>query len=377
MAIIQNEYKFHKVNRIFGLDLARAGAIALVVLAHAHQGSQEIGIYGVELFFALSGFLIGGILYRCVPEEGRWNLAGVMNFWQRRWWRTLPAYYLFLVVAVIHHGLRGEAPEGGWGALFSYLFFVPNLMSPNEVFYDVSWSLCIEEAFYLLFPLVVLVIHRISESRKVAFLGALLLFAIVPPLLREWAFLEYPASQARVMTLPRLDAIAFGVAMAVAEQVFSLSSRQRWGLATIGGVLLMGTVFAHFLSRPIAEAEGFFRGALATMPLAFALCMPLLGRWNALPGWLERIRPVVTTISLWSYSIYLSHHMILMAVVSWFGESREGLGMKLLAKVIGLILVFVVSHFVYRHFETRFTRRRPAERHCADPSRKAPRTVEA
>lgn len=365
------------MNRFFGLDFARAAAIGLVVLAHAHQGSQEIGIYGVELFFALSGFLIGGILFRCVPEEGRWNLAGVTNFWQRRWWRTLPAYYLFLVVAVIHHGIRGEAPEGGWSAVFAYLLFLPNLMSPNEVFYDVSWSLCVEEAFYLLFPLVVLMIHRASESRKIAFAGALIVFALVPPLLREWAFLDWPAAQARVMTLPRLDAIAYGVAMAVAQEVIGFSFRKKRVLAMAGVLLLGGTIVAHFLSRPIADAEAYVRGALVTMPLAFALCMPLLASWNGLPAWLEPLRPVVTTISLWSYSIYLSHHMILMAVVSWFGESREGMGMKLLAKAIGLILVLLVSACVYRLFETRFTRRRPPERHFADPPRQGAATVEA
>jgi len=365
------------MERVFGLDFARATAIGLVVLAHAHQGSREIGIYGVELFFALSGFLIGGILYRCVPEQGRWSFAGVANFWQRRWWRTLPAYYLFLVVAVVFHASRGEAPEGGWSAVFSYLVFAPNLMSPNEVFYDVSWSLCVEEAFYLLFPLVVFLFHRVFESRRAAFAWTLLVFALVPPVLRELAFLDWPADQTRVMTLPRLDAIGFGVAAAVAHQVFSFSSRHRSGLAMAGAAILLVTFLAHVESRPLRGEAGFFRFALVAAPLGFSLCMPLLAGWNGLPRGFEKLSPLVTSISLWSYSIYLSHHMILLAVVSWFGESREGMGMKLLSKVVGLLLVLIVSRFVYRHFESRFTRRRPVEAHYAEPTRVSAGTVGA
>lgn len=355
--------------RIFGLDLARAVAIGLVVLAHANQGSHDLGIYGVELFFALSGFLIGGILYRCVPADGRWGFAGVANFWKRRWWRTLPAYYLFLVVSVAFHGLRGEPPEGGWEALLSYLVFVPNLLSPNEVFYDVSWSLCVEEAFYLLFPLVILGVHRIFGSRQSAFLWALLAFVLIPPVFREWSFLGWPAEQARVMTLPRLDAIAFGVAMAVAQQTLRFTRRQRITLAGAGAGILLVTGAAHLSLRPLVEAEGFFRWALVAMPFGFSLLMPLLGSWTNLPGWAERIRPAVTSISLWSYSIYLSHHMVLLAVATGVAKISDSPVVKLFGKLVAVILVLVLSRWIYVYFESPWTRRRPPERHFSESLR--------
>lgn len=355
------------MDRIVGFDVARAFAISLVVLSHAHQGSQEIGIYGVELFFALSGFLIGSILHRSLPAEGRWNWTGAVNFWKRRWWRTLPAYYFFLVLAMAHHSWRGEMPEGGVPGLLSYLTFTPNLMSPNEMFFGVSWSLCVEEAFYLLFPLLLLLFHRVSESRRMAFGGALLVFLLTSVALREVSLAAWPAEQVRVMTLPRLDAIGFGVCMAVLTLERGFSLLERKGLALLGALLLTAVVAAHVLSRPIEGATVFFRVSLIAMPLAFSLFMPLLEEWRRLPAFAEWLRKPVTTISLWSYSIYLSHHMILMAIYPLFGELMEHFAVKLFSKVAGLVVVLVVSRWSYRQVESRFMAMRPPEIHATDP----------
>jgi len=348
--------------RIFGLDAARAFAISLVVLAHLNQGTQEVGIYGVELFFALSGFLIGTILFRNVPTARPWAFAGVVNFWQRRWWRTLPAYYLFLLLAILHHAFRGEWPEGGWVGILPYLFFAQNLMSPNEVFYDVSWSLCVEEFFYLSFPLLLFLFQRIGGSRVKSFVAAISLVVILGIVLREVAFASWPAAQARVMTLPRIDAVAYGVLMALVMAKRGFFPSERRGLAIIGAVLLVAVGIVHFVLRPVDGATWFFRIALILMPFAFSLMMPLLAAWKRLPGVLERFRSPVTAISLWSYAIYLCHHMTLMAIYPLFGEMHEHFAVKLLSKVVGLVVILLLSRFVYRHFESPLTKRRPPER---------------
>jgi peptidoglycan/LPS O-acetylase OafA/YrhL len=349
------------MNRLFGLDLARALAISLVVLAHAHQGSREIGIYGVELFFALSGYLIGGILHRCVPATGPWSFAGVANFWQRRWWRTLPAYYLFLLVAIAFHHARGEAPEGGWGGVVPYFFFVPNLMSPNEVFFDISWSLCVEEAFYFLFPPGLLIVNRMTGRREASFVIALATVVMVSILLREFAFTQWPASQARVMTLPRLDAIGYGVAMAVWTRCREFPTRHRAGLAIAGILLVALAASAHLLCRPVAGATGFFRFGLAAIPLGFSLCMPWLASWTSPSARIEWLRAPVTSISLWSYSIYLCHHMILLGMSAWIGGDAAPASVKLLGKILALGMILLVSAVVHRGYESPLTRRRPPE----------------
>ena len=84
--------------RNFGLDLVRAIAILLVLITHIglksdYVGGLEIGNLGVEFFFVLSGFLIGGILIKDFSNGGV-NIPVIANFWIRRWFRTLPVYYL-------------------------------------------------------------------------------------------------------------------------------------------------------------------------------------------------------------------------------------------------------------------------------------------
>lgn len=352
------------MNRIIGFDVARALAIGLVVLSHIDQGSHELGIYGVELFFALSGFLIGTILYRCVPEEGKWTLGGVTNFWKRRWWRTLPNYYLFLLIAIVYHSSVGELPEGGVGGILPYLVFSQNLMSPNEVFYGPSWSLCVEEMFYLLFPLLVLLFHRATGSRIGAFAIAGTVLVLSTTALREVVFAHYLPTDTRVTTLPRLDAIGYGVAMAVLTQVIQFSATQRKALAALGGMILILVTGLHAVVA-VDEVIWFHRLALIAAPLSFSLVMPLLGTWETLPVRLSRLAIPITRISQWSYSIYLSHYIIIMAVYPLFGSLRENTVINLFSKVVGLVVTLIVSRLVFRHFESRFTSMRPAEIHVA------------
>ena len=92
--------------RIFGLDLLRAIAIGLVLLCHItpffvfplapgwFAEVSALASLGVDLFFVLSGFLIGGILLRDLDRGA--SFRSLVAFWSRRWWRTLPNYYLFL-----------------------------------------------------------------------------------------------------------------------------------------------------------------------------------------------------------------------------------------------------------------------------------------
>src|SRR5436190_15587708 len=95
-----------ELKRVYGLDILRAVAILLVVLIHgtALIGESPIGMFtylkipdGVNLFFVLSGYLIGTILSKHITTE-KFTLKPLLNFWQRRWFRTLPNYYLFLLI---------------------------------------------------------------------------------------------------------------------------------------------------------------------------------------------------------------------------------------------------------------------------------------
>src|SRR4051794_29328701 len=113
--------------RRFGLDLVRSTAITCVLLAHMVNGLEWLGVYGVEMFFSLSGYLIGGILLRDVERAGRFRM---LEFLKRRWYRTLPNYYLFLAIFFalqLVHPVDGTVTLEG---LPKYLVFLQCLAWP-------------------------------------------------------------------------------------------------------------------------------------------------------------------------------------------------------------------------------------------------------
>ena len=135
--------------RNFGLDLIRAVAILTVVFAHGDilirkffPGAPFLWVIdGVDLFFVLSGFLIGTILIR-IFDGPKYTIGVILNFWKRRWFRTLPNYYLILFVNVI----IVLVATGGFGEFsLDYVVFLQNFRKPHPYFFEVAWSLAIEE----------------------------------------------------------------------------------------------------------------------------------------------------------------------------------------------------------------------------------------
>ena len=132
--------------RLFGLDLVRAIAIVCVMLAHfGGQSSQLLGFrlptlvpmlgHGVELFFVLSGYLIGGLLLDIVersPDRRSWFI-----FLIRRWMRTIPLYVVWVIV------LLAFSPPWGSPVRYAirYLTFMQNVFRPMPDWFPVSWSL--------------------------------------------------------------------------------------------------------------------------------------------------------------------------------------------------------------------------------------------
>src|SRR5437868_3297260 len=109
-------------SRSFGLDFVRAFAICLVLISHFAKPLEIFGFWGVELFFGLSGYLIGQILWRNFSRVDNWTFRHMTNFWSRRWWRTLPNYYLFYVVwFVFYYFSYGHLPATA--ALLKSLWF--------------------------------------------------------------------------------------------------------------------------------------------------------------------------------------------------------------------------------------------------------------
>jgi len=130
------------------LDTIRALAIFAVVQCHcataygrdnAFGRVLQLGGHGVDLFFVLSGWLLGCILARELTQTGT---IDIRRFWLRRWLRTLPAYYAVLLFTLLQTALQAKEQ-----VRFDYLIFAQNYA--DMPYFTISWSLCVEEHFYL------------------------------------------------------------------------------------------------------------------------------------------------------------------------------------------------------------------------------------
>lgn len=345
-------------DRVFGLDAMRALAIVLVVKAHggallsdhipfAHLTPR---VDPVDLFFVLSGYLIGGLLLRAEqwPENG-WR-AGIVRFWQSRWLRTLPNYYLFLAVNIAWV-LLGWAPGLINHNALAYLVFLQSLYKPIDLFFLESWSLVVEVWFYTLFPLLLFALARLLKLRfRTAFLVAVLVMIIAPTLLRflraaDIATISEWETLLRRLTITRLDTIGYG-ALAVWLNVAGRGwwQRLRWPLFALGAIILIWAAGYRTVVHLPFLSTWFF----TITAIAMALLLPAMSTWQGRNVW----RGPVVFISHIAYAWYLTHlplRSLLLLVVP--GASLATTWIAYFVFWIASVLLAIV---VYRYYEKPF-----------------------
>lgn len=358
--------------RSYGLDFARCVAISLVLLAHfigEYQPADAtlgtivviLGFVGVELFFSLSGFLIGRILIR-LAETGL-TLRSVANFWARRWFRTLPAYYVCLLLLFWYRGMVD------WPSVFFLQSFYP----ASAGFYIVSWSLVMEEYFYFSYPLLMLAVSFFLRPQQRVHLVAISAIAMILVwTAARWAAFRFhiPFANMAFHTHPimRLDCCAYGVLAAYLSRLFPdrvrrilsrLGYRKMWGLLLLpyiawAGIYLMLTSgpewqnFLHFW----AWGEGYFilqsssLDALSAVLILFLLYrMPFSGTLAA---------RAIGFIGRTSYSLYLTHPIVFAAVFAGLLAAQGPVP----AGVESLALIGVASWLLYVLVERSFLKLR-------------------
>jgi peptidoglycan/LPS O-acetylase OafA/YrhL len=300
------------------LDGLRAIAILLVLVSHhlppvsilAIQHLGDAGWIGVDLFFVLSGFLIGGILL-----EQRTSTNYYRVFYWRRFFRIVPLYALLLLPAVLVLGLGlqrwfagsslASLPAGG---LWFCLFFLQNVGSvlglspPNYL--GPTWSVAVEEQFYLLLPPV------IRHVRGKTLLLLLLAAIVAAPVLRGTLLQVFgpPAGLACYVLLPcRWDSLLLGVVAALAFRQAGFhtwfSRHQRWiqiyaGFSAAVSVALL----AGHPNRlhPVLAFGGY------TLIDSCFVCVLLLALLNQSGGLKRFLRlPAFKPIATISYGLYL------------------------------------------------------------------------
>lgn len=312
-------------SRIYGLDILRASAIILVLITHSQAILEPwapwlrhftvCGVMGVELFFVLSGFLIGQILLRMFSMTRPPSWGEIRYFWMRRWFRTLPNYFLILaLILALNSALGLHRPD------WRYFFFLQNFASVHPPAFGEAWSLAVEEWFYLTSPLFFLLAARIfpSVSPKNRTLGVILAVIALGLALRVTRALGAPVewdAGIRKIVIFRPDAIMFGVLWAWVKTWRPAFMIRHAGFLAATGLTLVGgctTYFIYMFAGAHLESSFFAQTVFFSLTsLALSLLLPF---FDTIPHPDTLRARLVTHVSRTSYSIYLLHFSIILVL---------------------------------------------------------------
>lgn len=277
------------------LDGLRALAVLLVLAYHARAPFAPGGFIGVDVFFVLSGFLITRILRAQQARDGRIDIAA---FYWRRARRLYPALLLMLLVYLLAAPRIWPELAHGRDALLAATY-VANwsiVLIQAPVVLSHTWSLAIEEQFYLLWPLLLVVLPQ----RRA--LHALVALFILTTLWRLYGVLgDMPLWAAYVRLDTRLSGLVLGAVIAVAEP--RVLRPRAWMLAGLLGLLVLTLasrwLSPHYLRYGISLTE-------------FAAAALILGAVHQPGGWLAQ--SWLVWLGRLSYGIYLWHYPLMRAV---------------------------------------------------------------
>jgi peptidoglycan/LPS O-acetylase OafA/YrhL len=340
------------------LDGIRALAVGGVLLYHLDVDWAAGGFLGVEVFFVLSGFLITGLLF------GEWRRTGgidLVGFYRRRARRLLPALFLLLIVvtALAAVALREELGRLR-GDVLAALAYVTNwyLVANQQSYFQALgrppllqhlWSLAIEEQYYVLWPVGLLLLARLARGRTSRVLAAVVVGAALST---AWMALLYQPfedpSRLYYGTDTRAASLLIGSALAVAWPTVSA----RFGGSRWEGLLADGLAIAALVGLGwfAATANPFgsllFQGGFAAVSVLTALLIAASTHPGSAVGARLLGHPVLRWLGVRSYAIYLWHWPIFMLTRPELDTSVTGLPNTLLRLALTLVAADLSFRFV-------------------------------
>jgi peptidoglycan/LPS O-acetylase OafA/YrhL len=351
-------------DRIPSLDGLRAISIALVVFGHlmgtggfadlsavnVGGGLGALSFLGVRFFFTISGFLITNLLIKELAATGNIDLG---RFYLRRTFRIFPAYYAFvLVVIALNHAGRVELRPGD---ILHALTYTTNYHFDHAWSIAHTWSLSVEEQFYLLWPAVVILLGRDRA------LWAAALFVVAGPFIRlgEWTFVP-PMRDGLGKTFETVgDAIAIGCVLSGLRGW--LHRQPRYVQLLSSRWLLLAPVLA-MLGGMLSERPRIYGVIVFTVQnLIVAVCIDwCVTHWQGRVGRVLNSRPLVF-VGTMSYSLYLWQQLFLNRYVA---TPLTTFPVNLLAVVVTALVSYYLierpSLGLRQKVETAIFRARPA-----------------
>ncbi len=339
-----------------GLDLLRALAIVVVVIYHAALFGfkspgrvDRFGWIGVDLFFVLSGYLIGGQL---LAPLARGRPIDLRRFFARRAFRIIPAYFVILAVYAFLPSWR-EYPE--MSPLWKLVFSVQNIGLHGGTAFSHAWSLAVEDQFYLFLPLILILVSRWPRAQFIL-PCAIVLGGIVLRAFLAWQNLaetgvSFGGFQTWIYypTWTRLDPLVFGVALAAIEKFRPPWWRRLMNLAPwllLPGLALI--VYALYLGEGdyLTVAASIWQFPMIALGMAALLVCAVSPRLI-----LRRVKiPGAAFIASIAYSAYLIQKLVIHFVAQFcsrynitFMSAAALLGVELCVYAGATILFFAVE----------------------------------
>lgn len=325
------------------LDLVRALAVGMIILCHSIQmlpsapsfirSFGRMGQYGIDVFFVLSGFLVGQLFWKESFSRGKVDLV---RFYMRRAMRTMPPYFVALLLSYSVVLLQRNQVF-----YWQYLVFLQNYLKEIP-FFLISWSLCIEEHFYLFLPLFLSLIHPRLKPSGILFVISL--FALLPLLLRNL----YGRGQdihtfgyLATATHFRFEGLLMGVGIAyIAERYKQIQLP-----VFLTRLIYLGAVLFMLLSYRYHPRYMYHFG-FTLMAAIIALTLLLL--YNE-KNFLTKEVKIVKYIALASYSIYLTHALAIHIALKC--SQLLNLETPLLIWLLMLLIIAMSGGLFYRLIE--------------------------
>lgn len=354
--------------RLEALDILRASAIIFVFMWHYPQARfgfiGGLGWSGVDLFFVLSGYLIGNQIFSALIKQH----FSLKNFFYRRLLRTLPNYWLVLALYFAIPGFR-EWHEPMSAPFWQFITFTQNFGLHVGGAFSNAWSLCVEEQFYLILPLLLLwAFHKKTPVHRI-WIGILLII-LLETILRAGMWLHYikavdpeqrfPTYDTYIYypTYTRLYALLFGVAIALIKNHHSgvwknITSKGNWFF--VMGAL--GLVIAFYVYRDPILTTNFYPTVFAYPLLNLSFAFLVIAALSPKAYFYHLHIPGATIIASWSYAMYLVQKpMISLSndALAHFDIARS----SLIAVVTAIFFTLLASWLLYTFIETPFLKLR-------------------
>jgi peptidoglycan/LPS O-acetylase OafA/YrhL len=348
-------------NRLRQLDFLRGLAIFMVLFRHQYldQYTHRIGWMGVDLFFVLSGFLVSGLLFREYAQHGSIK-PGL--FLIRRGFKIYPIYYLFYLLYLLPILYKGNLD---FNKFLGDMLFVQNYVSGWGYAYAPSWSLAVEEHFYVMLTLLLVLasgwgwLNQKGSKRVFAIEWVIMIMMVVVLLLRMDASMRtIPFSKLITMTHLRIDSLLAGVLISFwfhyrHQKLCSVFLKYKRWFLLVSFLLLLFSPFQDYTEAIWVRTIGFTVVYISFgIWLIWFLTDPKINQTlNAVFS--KSIVDAMARIGVASYAVYIIHSFVNQAFTITIGIAKitvPSLVSLMVTSSISLVLGWLITKYIESYF---------------------------